>query len=161
MRACSIIVVSKIYMVQLLRQIVSFILRYLTVNHQGLPHYIKKCLPYSNNLHTLLPLFCSLSGNWSTGKYSFLMWKWSVREYEVLHCGWLEETVQRDKGSYLWAPTTMNRMSKFFALVLFNIPFACFPYVSLIFSQQKEKAYDQRKNMENAVKNILLQAILK
>lgn len=71
MRACSIIVVSKIYMVQLLRQIVSFILKYLTVNHQGLPHYIKKCLPYSNNLHTLLPLFCSLSGSRSTGKYSF------------------------------------------------------------------------------------------
>lgn len=89
MRACSIIVVSKIYMVQLLKQIVSFILRYLTVNHQGLPHYIKKCLPYSNNLHTLLPLFCSLSGNWSTGKQSFLMWKWCVGGYEVLHCGWL------------------------------------------------------------------------
>lgn len=67
MRASSIIVVSKIYMVQLLRQIVSFILRYLTVNHQGLPHYIKKWLPYSNNLHTLLPLFCSLSGSRSTG----------------------------------------------------------------------------------------------
>lgn len=69
--------------------------------------------------------------------------------------GGYKKQFSQDKGSYLWAPTTMNRMSKFFALVLFNIPFACFPYVSLIFSQQKEKAYDQRKNMEKAVKNIL------
>ena len=60
MRACIIIVVSKIYMVQLLKQIVSFILRCLTVNHWGLPHYIKKRLPYSNNLHILLPVF----GHW-------------------------------------------------------------------------------------------------
>lgn len=52
----------------------------------------------------------------------------------------------QEKGSYLWEPTTTNRMSKFFALMLFNITFACFPSVSLIFSQQKEKAYDQNRN---------------
>lgn len=39
-------------------------------------------------------------------------------------------------------------MSKFFALMLFNILFACFPSVSLIFSQEKEKAYDQGRNYQ-------------
>ena len=146
MRAGSIIVVSKIYMVQLLRQIVSFILRYLTVNHRGISHYIKKCLPYSNNLHTLLQLFCSLNGNWSTGKHSFLMWKWSVGDMKYFIVGGYKKQFSQDKGSYLWEPTTTNRMSKSFALMLFNIAFACFPSVSLIFSQQKEKAYDQRRN---------------
>lgn len=67
-------------------------------------------------------------------------------EYEEFHCGWLEKTGQPEERSYLWDPTTMNRMSKSFALLLFNIPFACFSSVGLIFSQQKEKAYDQKRN---------------
>ena len=93
------------YMVQLLKQIVSFILRCLTVNHWGLPHYIKKRLPYSNNLHILLPVFCSLNGNRSTGKHSFLMWTWSVQDMKYFIVGGYKEQSRQDKESYLWEPT--------------------------------------------------------
>lgn len=60
--------------------------------------------------------------------------------------GGYKKQFSQNKGSYLWEPTTTNRMSKSFALMLFNISFACFPSVSLISSQQKEKAYNQRRN---------------
>lgn len=62
--------------------------------------------------------------------------------------GGYKQQFSQDKESYLWEPTAMNRMSKFFALMLFNILFACFPSVSLIFSQEKEKAYDQGRNYQ-------------
>lgn len=90
-------------------------------------------------------IICSWNGNGDTGRQRSVKWKWSATEYEVFHCGWLEETALPDEGSYLWDQTTMNRMSKCFALMLFHIPLACFPSVSLIFSQQKEKAYDQKR----------------
>lgn len=65
---------------------------------------------------------------------------------EIFIVGGYKKQFIQDKGSYLWEPAAMNRMSKSFAWMLFNIPFICFPSVNLIFSQQKEKAYDQRRN---------------
>lgn len=130
-------------MVQLLRQIVSFILRMLTVNHRGLPRYTKK-------MPSIVKEFAHCCHHFAHGMEmgtlaGSVKWKWSAAEYEVFRCGWLEETAQPDEGSYLWDQTTMNRMSKCSALMLFHIPLACFPSVSLIFSQQKEKAYNQKR----------------
>lgn len=59
--AFTVIVVSKIYMVQLLRQIASFIQRYLTVTTKDLQITLKKYLPHSNNVCIFQPLFRSLA----------------------------------------------------------------------------------------------------
>lgn len=81
-------------MVQLLKQIVPFILRCLTVNHRGLPHYIKKCLPYSNNLQTLLSVLGSLNKVLSSQKLKprqaqLFDVNMICAGCEVLHRGWL------------------------------------------------------------------------
>jgi hypothetical protein len=59
--------------------------------------------------------------------------------------------LSQHKGSYLWEATTMNRMSKSFALVLSNTLFAHFPSVGLIFSQQIKKHMTKEEMMENMV----------
>lgn len=155
MRACSITVVSKIYMVQLLGQIVSFMLRYLTVNHQGLPHYVKKMSSIFKQFAHPVTIILFTEWKLQHRQAQPLMWKWSVGDMKCFIAGGSKKQFSQDKGSYLWEPTTPNRMSKFFALMLFHIPFAYLPSVSLIFSQQKEKAYDQRRNDGKYGKNML------
>lgn len=132
-------------MVQLLRQIVSFILRCLRVNHQGLHVTLKMSSVFKQFVHPVTVIL-------------FTEWKRQHRQeqrFDVKMIGrgiwraslWVirKKHFNQDKGSYLWEPTTTNGMSKFFVLILSNIPFACFPSVSLIVSQQKKNAYDQRR----------------
>lgn len=105
-----------------------FIHAEMTVNHHGLPHYIKKCLPYSNNLHTLLPVLCSLSGNRHRQTQLFDV-NTICAGYEALIVGGYKEQSRQDKESYLWEPTLRTGCPNVFALMLFHVPFACLPSV--------------------------------